>query len=172
MSQPESLHTPPLLGGQRYNNLQEIDCERFHSLLKAIRLDDRLLIRGLGALLKANMLLRYYEFAESAGMQLFVALEASFRIVLRKLRRRGLVNPSNVDAGNFVHSAFTVPTPAEGYFVEDYQKRIMTLHPESRFGIWAHAPLWADDVFELNENLKNLFSFLILGSVAPYHFAP
>jgi hypothetical protein len=168
----ESFHTPPLLGGKQYDALQDVDHTRFLALIQAIALGDKLLIRGLGALLKANMLLRFWEFAEAAGMQLFVALESSFRLALRALRAQGVQNPSNVDAGNFIHQAFGVSTPAEGYFVEDYEKRIMTLHPESRFGTWAHAPLSADDVLELNENLKNLFGFLILGTVPSYHLAP
>lgn len=168
----ESLHTPPLLGGEPYGVSQEIDRERLRELLDAISLRDKLLIRGLGALLKANMLLRFREFAESAGMQLYVALEASFRLVLRTLRKSGINNPSNIDAGNFIHNAFGVATPAEGYFVEDYEKRIMTMHPESRLGTWSHAPLQADDVFELNENLKNLFGFLILGKIPSYHLFP
>jgi hypothetical protein len=168
----ESLHTPLSVGGRPYGTFEELDRERCHSLLRNIALGDKLLIRGLGALLKANMLLRFLEFAEAAGMQLFVALEASFRLVLRELGRQGVSNPTNVDAGNFIHKAFGVATPAEGYFVEDYEKRIMTLHPESRFGTWAHAPLQADDVFELNENLKNLFGFLILRTVPSYHLLP
>jgi hypothetical protein len=168
----ESLHAPPALGGKQYDKFQELDWKRCHSLLGSIALSDKLLIRGLGALLKANMLLRFWEFAEAAGMQLFVALEASFRLVLRELSRQGVSGPTNVDAGNFIHKAFGVATPAEGYFVEDYEKRIMTLHPESRFGTWAHAPLQADDVFELNENLKNLFGFLILKTVPSYHLLP
>jgi hypothetical protein len=155
-----SLHTPPALGGKQYTILQELDTMRFHCLLKHIALKDKVLIRGLGALLKANMLLGFSEFAEAAGMQLFVALEASFRLVLRELRKQGLNKPSNIDAGSFVHRAFGVETPAEGYFVEDYEKRIITLHPESRFGTWAHTPLWADDVLELNENLKKPFRVL------------
>lgn len=168
----ESLHAPPLLGGKDYDNFQELDWERCHNLLRNIVLGDKLLIRGLGALLKANMLLGFCEFAEAAGMQLFVAMEASFRLVLRELHNQGVNNPTSVDAGNFIHKAFGVATPAEGYFVDDYENRIMTLHPESRFGTWAHAPLQADDVFELNENLKNLFGFLILKTVPSYHFHP
>jgi hypothetical protein len=168
----ESFHAPPVLGGKQYDTLQDLDHTRFHALLEGIALGDKLLIRGLGALLKANMLLRFWEFAEAAGMQLYVALESSFRLALRALREQGIQDPSNVDAGNFIHKAFGVPTPAEGYFVEDYEKRIMTLHPESRFGTWAHAPLYADDVYELNENLKNLFGFLILGTIPSYHLAP
>lgn len=133
----ESLHTPPLQGGKQYGTWQELDHARFHALIETIALGDKLLIRGLGALLKANMLLRFMEFGEAAGMQLFVALEASFRLVLRALREQGVHNPSNVDAGNFIHKAFGVTTPAEGYFVEDYENRIMTLHPESRLGTCA-----------------------------------
>jgi hypothetical protein len=168
----ESLHAPPALGGKQYNILQELDLKRFHSILDHIALGNKVSVRGLGALLKANMLLQFGEFAEAAGMQLFVALEASFRLVLRELRKQGLKNPSNIDAGNFIHRAFGVATPAEGYFVEDYENRIRTLHPESRLGTWAHAPLWADDVLELNENLKNLFGFLILKTIPSYHLKP
>lgn len=126
----EPLHAPPALGGRPYNTLQELDWNRCKSLLGSISLSDKLLIRGLGALLKANMLLHFVEFAEAAGMQLFVALEASFRLFLRELARQGVSSPTNVAAGNFIHNAFGVTTPAEGYFVEDYEKRIMTLHPE------------------------------------------
>ena len=171
-SPSESLHVPPLLGGNSYDTSRELDWERCHSLLRRIVLSDKLLVRGLGALLKANMLLHFYEFAEAAGMQLFVAMEASFRLVLRELNSQGVKNPTNIDAGNFIHKAFGVATPAEGYFVDDYANRIMTMHPESRFGTWAHAPLQADDVLELNENLKNLFGFLILKTVPRYHLDP
>jgi hypothetical protein len=79
------VHAPPVLGGQAYeiNVWAELRNERQVPIFEAIDVNDHLLIRGLGALIRAGMLERFDEFLEHSGMALWVAMEASLEIVKR-----------------------------------------------------------------------------------------
>ena len=65
-------------------------------LVRDISLTDHLLMRGLSALLRSNMAWRHQEIAEAGQLLLYVVLDASFQLVLRVLRERGLQNPVRV----------------------------------------------------------------------------
>ena len=62
-----------------------------HRIYNAIDISDYLLMRGLGALIKGPMLLQHRAFGDHALYALFIALEASHQLVLRRLRLRGTV---------------------------------------------------------------------------------
>jgi hypothetical protein len=130
-----------------------------------IDVGDHLLIRGLGALLKANMLGHHPEFLESACMSLWVAMEASLRIIQHKLREAGFERPTAKDAGAYIDRAFENKFESDGYFEDFYDDRIRTVHPESRFGVYPGAPLDADDFYDLHDMLAPLYDFLITGYV-------
>ena len=163
-----SLTSPSLAPFQSNNPYQTCGNsflpERQSSLLAAIDPADHLMIRGLSTFLRSAMLCRHRHFLEEAIITLFVSLEATFRLVLRRLKDSGIPNPTSGDAANFVAKAFN-QEPIEKYFSEYYDSRIMALHPESRFGTFPHAPLMADDFYDLHESLRAMYVFLITGEV-------
>jgi hypothetical protein len=161
-------HNPPCCGGRAYdfNEHAEIDRRRFNRLFQMIDVEDHLLIRGLGALVKAGMLGCHMEFTEHACAALWIALDASLRICLREMRALGYVNPSAKDAAGFLDDAFETKYESQGYFSDFYEERIKTLHPENRFGTFPSAPLFADEYSTLNDSLQPVYEYLITGKVA------
>ena len=129
---------------------------------------DYVLLRGLGALIKADMLSSHPEFIEEAIVSCFVAMEASFQLALRLLKGCGIENPTAHDAAVWLHETFDepfgLPAPSvEKYFEEFYTQRIMTLHPSSRFGDVPFAPLAVDDYYHLRPSLRQIFAYLVRG---------
>jgi hypothetical protein len=139
-----------------------------------ISTEDHLLLRGVGALLKAEMLTTYREFWEEAIVTIFIALEASFQMVLRELRKSGIAEPTSADAARWLHTNFNEPfghERTERYFQEIYDQRIMTLHPVSRLGINPYAPLFHDVYTMLRRSIPAIFSYLLTGHHSDGHLA-
>lgn len=90
-------------------------------------------------------------------------------MVLRELRKNGLKDPTSSDAMNYIHNAFYDIHRVDKYFEEYYEGRIKSMHPESRFGIFPHAPLMADDFYCLADDLLEVYAFLLTGYVNPKH---
>jgi hypothetical protein len=160
--QYRELHSPPLIGGRAYASLRY---GHQREIFDAIDVSDHLMIRGLGALIRAFMLFSFGEFDESAGMSLWVSMEASFEIVKGILRAQGIERPTAKDAGDFVDNVFDNRFASEGYFPDYYEDRIRTVHPASRYGIFPGAGLAHDDVWELGIDLVHLYDFLVTGQV-------
>lgn len=161
---------PPSNGGPNYCFCKVgLDYGLQSKVYAAINKEDYLAIRGLSTLLKSIMLNTHYQFFEESIITLFIALEASFRMVLRELKQQGMKNPSSSDAMKYIHDAFYDIHRVKKYFEEYYEGRIKTLHPESRFGIFPHAPLTQDDFYELKDDLLEVYTFLITGYVHPKH---
>lgn len=159
---------PALVGGTKYDFREKgIDYELAQRLFDSIDPRDDLAVRGVATFMKAAMLHFHYEFFEEATNTLFISLEASFRLVLRRLRESGKVNPTAKDAATFIHDAFSDVYRLEKYFEEDYEKRIFSFHPESRIGTYAFPPLAADDYYCLYDGLLEVFAFLLTGYVHP-----
>jgi hypothetical protein len=99
-------------------------------------------------------------------MMLYVALEASFQLFRRILQAKGNPNPTASDAGAYLDEAFN-PHVRSGmpYFAQYYEDRIKTLHPQSRYGVFAYAPLAGDDYFLLHHALVDVYGFLVTGRV-------
>ena len=138
----------------------------------AIRLTNYVLLRGLAALIKSDMLSKHYEFMEEATIQTFIALEASFQLTLRTLKAQGIVNPTAKDAAKWLFENFDKPMgiqvqQMEHYFEDFYHQRVMTFHPSSRFGDMPYAPLMADDYFHLRDALPGIFAYLATGTHSP-----
>ncbi len=155
---------PPLLGGPQYSNndyLRENWVAK--SVIRNVNLGDHLLIRGLGALLKSDMLMMRKEFQDAALNSLHIAMEASFQLTLRLLRERGNKKPSALDAGAFIDSAFGASQPSGKYFHEYYEDRVKSVHPTNRYGIFPYPPMYADDLYDLRPNLIAVFVLLITG---------
>lgn len=128
------------------------------------------LLRGIYALVKSDMLSCHYEFSEEAIVSLYIALDASFSLVVRKMKTEGLINPTAHDAAMWLHNHFDrpfgLPEPdvTARYFHEFYEQRVMTLHPASRHGDLPYAPIMHDDIPHLRRSLREIFAYLVLGT--------
>lgn len=148
-------------GGYRISR-QEIDRKRYHKLLAGISIQDHLMLRGLSAILKADMLQVHREFAEEAQSILYIAMEAAFQLTLRVLRDNGNQNPSALDAGQFLFETFPNEPPAMRFFADYYDERVKAFHPRTdRLGTFAFPPMNADDFYGLRAGLIAMFQFLI-----------
>ncbi|MCB9959516.1 MAG: hypothetical protein H6843_13020 [Rhodospirillaceae bacterium] len=157
-----SLALPPICGGPNYK-FQDFspDVNIIDSVAATTSLQDHLVLRGLNALLKADMLWQHRAFGEVAIIYLFIALDASFQIILRHLRAQGTKDPSAIDAGKYIENAFGQDYTLSPYFSDYYETRIRSIHPQNRFGIYPFAPLLADDYYDLREQLNVIFLFLL-----------
>src|SRR5262252_2719402 len=110
-------------------------------MLQQTKMNEWVAIRGLGALLRADMLWQHREFSESSIMALHVAIEASFQIVREKLRAIGNPDPSAHNAGAYLDSVFNPGLVTGPYFLDYCEDRIKSSHPSSRFGVFPFPPL-------------------------------
>jgi hypothetical protein len=159
------VHHPPCIGGRSYriNRHATLNRDRFRNLVSAIDVNNHLLIRGLGALIKAGMLSCHAEFAEHACIALWIALDASFQLFRREMEANGHHNPSAVDVGNYLESLQGFEPSGERYFADFYTERVKTIHPGSKFGVYPAAPLAADEYRLLRDGLVPTYEYLILG---------
>jgi hypothetical protein len=161
---------PPVAGGVEYDFRDSgINYDLAVKLHAGINPKDGIAIRGLSTLIKAGMLHYHYQFFEEAINTLYISLEASFRMVIRKLKENGIKEPNAKDAAQFIHDAFYDVNRLEKYFEEDYEKRILSFHPESRYGIYPHPPIMADDYYFLFNDLLEVYAYLLIGFVHPKH---
>lgn len=150
---------------------ESVDLSLITKFVEQISLTDHLLMRGLGALVSAQMLWMHSEFNESATGMLHIACEVSYRLILRKLIAQGIPKPSNIDAGNYLDEVFDQVGigRSPGYFKSYYDNRIKAVHPESQFGIFPYPPLQADDYYFLRNDLTEIFAFLSIEHKWPAH---
>jgi len=154
---------PPILGGPSWNTHQErLDLKLLRGMLENIAPDDWLPLRGLGALLRADMLWQHREFGEHAVMALHVAMEASFQLTRDLLEEFGVKNPTALDCGNYIDRIFGFKG-GHPYFKGWYDDRIICSHPSNRYGIYPFPPLSADDFYDLRPNLHSVFVYMITG---------
>lgn len=154
---------PPLPPNQ-YNHFHWPLPEAVHRNLYC-RIDDHddVLIRGLATWLKASMLVGHRSFAEEANYPLWISLDASFSLICEILREQGNGNPSAIDAQNFIHDAFDEPQSGNRYFEEFYEDRIMSMHPQNRFGTFGFAPIKHCDFYYLHNGLREVYRLILLG---------
>lgn len=165
-SKVEAAVFPPCISGLTYRHAGEgFNPELQRKVLIAIDPADHLLIRGLSTLIRSQMLNIHNQFLEESIITLFVSLESSFRLVLRHLKQSGISNPTGKDASRFIDESFNNPYRLDRYFEEYYDRRVMAIHPESRFGCFPHAPLQADDFYCLHEDLREVYLFLLTGYI-------
>lgn len=132
-------------------------------IFERTELSNHVLLRGLATWIKAGMLWSHRSFAEEANYSLYVSLDASFAVVRDFLQTNGNRSPTAHDAAEFLHAAFGEESSGMRYFEEFYEDRIRTMHPESRFGQFAYAPLGRDDFYWLFRALREVWRLLILG---------
>lgn len=140
--------------------------ERFNTFWNKIDVRNYVLMRGVYALIKAEMLACHRAFWEEAIIISYISLEATFQLVIRALEKAGVKNPNSKDASVWLHEnfdkAFGHSEPlTEKYFEEFYEDRIRTLHPSSRFGETPYAPIMHDDFVHLRRSLREIFAFLV-----------
>ena len=154
---------PPACGGPAYRWRESgVNIDRVVNVVCATRLTDHLLMRGLGTLLRADMCCPHFEIADAAVLQLYVALDVSFQMILRLLREQGVSNPTALDAGALIDAeVFNHRHGPGSYFGDFYEDRIKTMHPSSRFGVFAAPPVYADDYFFLRHGLVEVYHWLI-----------
>jgi hypothetical protein len=135
---------------------------------RAISTSNFVLLRGIYALIKSDMLALTYEFREEAIINTFIALDASFQLVVRHLKALGNKNPTARDAGQWLYETFDerlgLAYPEDyRYFEEFYDNRVQTLHPGSRLGDLPFAPLAWDDYSHLRSALPGILGYLATG---------
>lgn len=167
---PSIPRVPVSLLSEPYHLLdQDIEMNRFVPSYQRIDPTNFVLMRGLQALVKSDMLGRHEEFGEESVIAAFISLDASFSLVQRELKLEGLANPSAHDAARWLHRNFyepfghEPPGELEKYFEEFYDSRISTLHPGNRFGDFPFSPTMWDDAIHLRSQLRQVFSFLVHG---------
>jgi len=164
----ERMNLPPP-EGKPYdvNRHATLNRKRFRKLLEGIDVDNHLLIRGLGALIKAGMLSCHRAFLEQACASLWISLDASFHLFRREIAAKGHHNPSAIDVRNYLDNLLGYDPTGERYFADFYEERIRTIHPESRFGVYPAAPLCADAYSQLLGSLIPIYEYLIAGPIPP-----
>ena len=133
-------------------------------LMGAIDLGDSVLIRGLSAFLKANVLC-YTDrlFMEEATLLMFFAMESTLEIARRRLEQSGVQNPAFDDAIEYVASGVAPKDAALEYFRECYDKRVVLVHPSNRVTSDIVPLLWADDFYDNYEIVADTYRRLLLG---------
>jgi hypothetical protein len=154
-------HKPPVLGGEAYSLVAEADENEQLQMLNRLMESDEVLLRGVSCILKAGMAFQYREFGEAACIYLWIALDAAHSIVLQRLRKSGVANPTSADAARYFERVSGYGTDWEKFFEDDYENRIRAIHPDNRFGAEAIPQFLIDDFLELKSMLIPLFQFLI-----------
>jgi hypothetical protein len=161
---------PPIDGGRGYDFRSDgLDIDMVRQIFESIDTKDAVLLRGLTTLLRASMLKNHLQFYEEGINTLFISLEASFRLVVRRLKEQGNPEPTAADAATFLHDTFNDVHRLEKYFEEDYERRIISFHPESRFGTFSSPPFFVDDFYFLFNDLLEVYRFLLIEYVHPMH---
>jgi hypothetical protein len=160
---------PTIAGGPPYDLRKGVvDQDLAQQLFSAMDPADILIMRGVATYIKAAMLHFHYQFFEEALNTLYISLEASFRIVLAILKETGNPNPTAVDAASYIHDALHDINRVGKYFEEDYERRIISLHPESRFGNYPYPPMTAEDYYDLFAELQEVYQYVLTGFVHPW----
>jgi hypothetical protein len=152
---------------------KDLVLERLQEFWSALAPLNYVLLRGVYALMKSDMLARHREFSEEAVVSLHIALEASFSLVIRRLKQQGVPNATAHDAAVWLHdhfdASFDLPAPqsTDKYFGEFYDQRVMTMHPSSRFGDLPYSPTINCDICCLRPILRQIFAYLLIGRHDP-----
>ena len=165
---PCGLVLLPKVSGLNYVRHEvPIDERLFRQVMQKVDLKDHLVMRGLGAVVKSDMLDQHPEFPDASAAMLYVALDAGFQMTLRQLRKQGMANPSAHDAGAYIDNAFGQKPSGMRFFEEFYEDRVKSVHPTSRLGTFPFPPIGYDDYWHLRSHLIEVFNLLITGHIWP-----
>jgi hypothetical protein len=155
---------PPCAGGPAYEfRDNDARTELQQLIYSAIDVTDFLTMRGLSAYMRAQMLINRTAFVPEGLYALYVSLDATFSLVLRRLRAEGVIEPDAYDAQAFIEEAFGDEPSNMRYFEEYYEDRIKALHPQSRLGTFPYPPVSMSEGYQLSNALREVWRFLIVG---------
>lgn len=142
------------------------DCfERIAKVWSEIDINNPVLIRGLHAILKSNILSNHFQFLDSALSMSHVALDALFELVRERLSSAGMPNSTSKDAQAFVEDLHGWPRSGRKFFEDYYSDRVRNFHTNSKHGA-EFIPFFShDDRIELNEYMLASYFTLITGDV-------
>jgi hypothetical protein len=164
------FHKPPCLGGSNYEFVSAKDGGERLRVFQHLQNANAVILRGVNCLLKGRMAFQHAEFGEAACMYLWVAMDAAHSLILRRLEKSGVKNPTSSDAMRYFEERAGHETGWEKFFEDHYDNRIRAIHPANRFGAEAIPMFLADDFLELNDDLIPLFEFFV--SNFPDDFPP
>jgi hypothetical protein len=132
---------------------------------RAFDQDDALLIRGLHALLKSEMLFNHFQFRDASLASSHIALDAAYSMVLRLLREAGNANPTSANAQAYLDDLWGVPRTGQRFFEDYYADRVRNFHTDSRYGAEPIPFFSIDDIWDLNAAMKGVFYLLVTGEL-------
>lgn len=139
--------------------------EQAATFFEAADIDDPVLIRGLHALLKSEMLFNHFQFRDASLASSHIALDAAYSMILQRLKASGAANPTSHDAQAYMDDLYGVPHTGLKFFEDYYSDRVRNFHTDSRFGPEPIPFFSIDDIWHLNFALKGLFYRLATGEL-------
>lgn len=139
--------------------------EQAMAFYRAFDVDDPLLVRGLHALLKSEMLFKHFQFRDASLASSHIALDAAFSMILRRLKAMGAKNPHSLDAQAYVDELYGVPHTKRHFFEDYHADRVRNFHTDSKYGAEPIPSFSIDDIWHLNADLKGLFYRLVTGEL-------
>lgn len=130
-------------------------------------LSNPVLIRGLHALIKSEMAFNHFQFRDSSISMSHISLDALFELVRSRLREQGEANPTSAMAGQYVEEMHGWPPSGRNFFQDYYDDRVRNFHTNSRFGAEPIPFFSIDDIWHLNEHLRETYFSLITGHIYP-----
>jgi hypothetical protein len=146
-----------------YSNLPV--AEATVELVRAINVNDRLLIRGLAKFLVARALSHERWFLEEAGIAAFTSIEAALSIIRQRLEPELGREAAFDDAYEYLRMNFPTGEPLVEWLRELYDLRTIAVHPSSRFGVYWTPPMDADHCLEAIDWLIPLYRNVILQEI-------
>lgn len=165
-----SFHKPSCLGGSNYDFAPAANDAEYLRVFHQLDRANPIILRGVSCLLKGRMAFQHAEFGEAACVYLWIAMDAAHSLILRRLEKSGVKNPTSKDAMRYFEEQAGYETGWEKFFEDHYENRIRAIHPANRFGAEAVPMYLVDDFLELNGDLIPLFEFFV--SNFPDDFPP
>lgn len=130
-------------------------------LWKRIDTRNSVLVRSLYSLLKSEMLFNHFQFRTASLSEVHISLDGAHSLILSILRQQGIENPTSRDAGKYFEDIFESTNTGRSFFQDYYEDRIRNFHVDSRFGAEPIPNFSVDDVWDLQNGLRELFYTLI-----------
>lgn len=156
---------PHSLSQYRFSEWDNRRLEQATAFFNAADVDDPILVRGLHALLKSEMLFNHFQFRDASLASSHIALDAAYSMILRQLKTLGDKNPSSHDAQAYMDEIYDVPHTQQKFFEDYYSDRVRNFHTDSRYGAEPIPFFSIDDIWDLNAALKGLFYRLVTGEL-------
>ncbi|MCE8539131.1 hypothetical protein KBY27_16870 [Ruegeria pomeroyi] len=156
---------PQKLSQYQFFDWDDRRLEQATTFFSAADVNDPILVRGLHALLKSEMLFNHFQFRDASLASSHIALDAAYSMILRQLRTLGARNPSSYDAQAYMDEMYGVPHTQLKFFEDFYTDRVRNFHTDSRYGAEPIPFFSIDDIWDLNAALKGLFYRLVTGDL-------